>query len=245
MARGFDNASTRYLTMATAVATALRLSVSCWVNTSTTSNREIFSITQAGTNNEAFRLNVQSQKVAAATRTGGLEQKALSASTYSTTDDFHVGATWVATNDRNVFLDGTKSQNTNTRATPTGLDTTTIGAFNGSSIVNPFDGNIWDVAVWDTDLTDAEMVMLAAGESPLRVRPASLVAYWPLIGKHSPEIDIIGGVDMTLTNAPTTQPHGRLFAARGRRLFGIPAAAGGGGATVPIFNHHYRTSRAA
>jgi hypothetical protein len=32
---------------------------------------------------------------------------------------------------------------------------------------------------------------------------------------------------------------------QGYRYISLPAAAGGGGAAVPIFNHHYRTSRAA
>jgi hypothetical protein len=47
--------------------------------------------------------------------------------------------------------------------------------------------------------------MLAAGFSPLFVRPQSLVAYWPLIRDN--DNDIVGGYDMTAYNTPTVAAH--------------------------------------
>ena len=52
---------------------------------------------------------------------------------------------------------------------------------------------------------------MAAGYSPLLIRPQSLVFYAPIIGRTSPEIDVVGGYDMTLYNGPTTVPHPRVI----------------------------------
>ncbi len=54
------------------------------------------------------------------------------------------------------------------------------------------------MAIWNVALTDSEIATLAEGVSPLRVRRDALVYYCP-IGGQSPEIDIIGGVNMTVT----------------------------------------------
>ena len=51
-------------------------------------------------------------------------------------------------------------------------------------------------------LTDAEAAILAAGYSPLFVRPQSIRAYWPLIRGSA---DRVGGFALTEHNAPTVE----------------------------------------
>jgi hypothetical protein len=45
-------------------------------------------------------------------------------------------------------------------------------------------GEVLCVAAWNVALTLSELKMLALGQHPLSVRPASLVAYWPLLGMN-------------------------------------------------------------
>jgi hypothetical protein len=62
-------------------------------------------------------------------------------------------------------------------------------------------GQIAHPAIWNVALTDAEVAMLGAGISPLRVRPQSLVMYLPYLGRNGPEIDIINGRTLAVTGA--------------------------------------------
>lgn len=54
-----------------------------------------------------------------------------------------------------------------------------IGYASGGTAL-PFDGKIADVAMWSVALPDAELVALAKGVSPKRIRPGSLLYHWPL-----------------------------------------------------------------
>ena len=71
------------------------------------------------------------------------------------------------------------------------------------------DGRVAEVGFWKRILTSDERALLAKGGSPLAL-PGSRVAYWPLIGRFSPEIDVVGGFDLTVTGA-TASPHPRIF----------------------------------
>lgn len=68
-------------------------------------------------------------------------------------------------------------------------------------------------AFWDVKLTLAECEILADGYSPLFVQPQSLISYLPLFGNASPEIDIVGGHNGTLTGSPTKSDSPRILRA--------------------------------
>lgn len=115
---------------------------------------------------------------------------------------------------RSAYRDGgNKATNATAKNFPA-VDTTTIGYTN--SFGTYFGGKIAEVAVWDVALTDDEVLTLAKGVSPLAVRSASLVAYWPLWGNYSPEIDLVGGANLTVTGA-TQAAHVGVVMPRGRR----------------------------
>jgi hypothetical protein len=63
-------------------------------------------------------------------------------------------------------------------------------------------GRIAHLAVWDKALTDAEVLTLSNGFSPLGIQRNNLIAYWPLNGQ-GPEPDIIGKKNLTIVGAPT------------------------------------------
>ena len=118
----------------------------------------------------------------------------------------HLSGSWVATNSRIVYLNaGGKGTNANACTNPT-IDSIRIGQ-RPDEYSYSFTGRLAEAAMWNVVLTDTEHYILSRGCSPLMVRPQSLVAYWPLIGRTSPEIDIVGGYDMTLVNAPTVGDH--------------------------------------
>lgn len=56
-------------------------------------------------------------------------------------------------------------------------------------------GLVAEVGIWNVVLTDNEIKTLAAGVSPIRVRPVSLQRYWPIYGDVDPEPDFSGTGD--------------------------------------------------
>lgn len=68
-------------------------------------------------------------------------------------------------------------------------------------------GSAAEVAVYLAALTAEEAAALADGVSPQMVRPSSIVAYLPLLGRTSPEVDLFGAYPATVTNSPAQAAH--------------------------------------
>lgn len=100
----------------------------------------------------------------------------------------HAAATFGSNTNRRAFLNGQGGTvNTTTRSMTTPVNTM-IGGFNiGSNVFGAMGGDLADAAVWNIVLTDAEIVALSKGVSPLNIRPSNLMAYWPIYGISSPE----------------------------------------------------------
>lgn len=98
-----------------------------------------------------------------------------------TTAAWHHVAGYASTRTR-VFLDGVQDGD-KAQSFPIG-DTAANFAIGVRSdgTTGPFDGLIAEVAVWNTQLSDAEIAALAKGVCPLLVRPKNLAAYYPLWG---------------------------------------------------------------
>ena len=67
------------------------------------------------------------------------------------------------------------------------------------------DGRIAEAAIWNVELTDAEVAILGKGFSPPFIRPESLVFYAPLI--RDEDDDRVGGLSLTAYNTPTIASH--------------------------------------
>ncbi len=69
-------------------------------------------------------------------------------------------------------------------------------------------GDVAEVATWSESLTADSLAALAKGMSPLRVRPGVLTAYWPLLGRQSPELNALAGSALTSdTGTPIAARH--------------------------------------
>jgi hypothetical protein len=73
-----------------------------------------------------------------------------------------------------------------------------------------FDGKVAELAVWSVNLSAGEMASLASGLSPLRIRPASLVFYAPMVGSNSPGLNVLG-VALSQTNSAYLTDHPRMY----------------------------------
>ena len=111
---------------------------------------------------------------------------------------------------RSVYIDGGSKATTTTSISVSGEYRISIGRFSDSSPSVYFSGKIAEAAIWNIALSDAEVALLAKAVSPLMVRPEALIFYTPIIGKYSPEIDLIGGLSLTVTGA-TAAPHPRII----------------------------------
>lgn len=139
----------------------------------------------------------------------------------------HAAAVFTSATEYKAFKNGSGTAATVTSRVPAGVDSAQVGGslISTSSVGNPWDGDIAEAAVYNVALTDAEVAMLAAGYSPLMVRPDALVAYWDIVGNNSPETDGVGRYDLTLTGTAKSE-HPRAFRPSAQ-ILRFPSAAGG------------------
>lgn len=74
-----------------------------------------------------------------------------------------------------------------------------MGSFDGTQLFTT--GSIADVAIWSAALSTSDIASLTAAFAADLVRPDKLVAYWPLMGRNSPEIELHKAMDLTVTSA--------------------------------------------
>ena len=87
---------------------------------------------------------------------------------------------------------------------PTGpLNQLFIGANAGAGDFTS--GRLAELGIWNATLSWTEMIAMSKGWSPLHIRPQSLVFYLPLVRDN--DRDLIGGLTVTPTNAPTVANH--------------------------------------
>jgi hypothetical protein len=230
MARDF-NGSTQYLSRTDALLNTHPLTISAWFNCdndalvqtifgigSSSSVTPLILLEALGdTGGDPIRLLVRDDS--------GNLQNAQTSTGYSLTTWHHACGVWAAADDTRAFIDG-GSKGTDTAPTLGTLtvNRTAIAVWDTTGLNNYFNGRIAEVGLWNVALTDDEVAVLAAGYSPLLVRPQSLVAYWPIASRQSPEIDLIGGYNMTLTNSPTIANHPSVLYTEKKAL-------------VPLFSH--------
>jgi hypothetical protein len=148
---------------------------------------------------------------------GGAARGATSTGTLNTSAWNVCGGTLDYANDKvRVFLNGTyesedkvfdESAYAHSEST---RDDDTIGINDADGLQAPCDGNLAEIAFWLTDIGQAGFDTYNAGYSPLLIKPDSLLCYWPLIGRNSPETDLISGLDGTVTGS-TAAAHPRVI----------------------------------
>lgn len=126
---------------------------------------------------------------------------------------------------RAVYLNTTKGTDTTALSGGAAPNETAIGAadFGAGGYTQFWSGDLADVAIWGGALTDSDVASYSAGVSPELIRPDILLAYWPLWGTASPEIELIGKQEMTLTGTAKSD-HPLVKMPRGKKII-LPAAA--------------------
>jgi hypothetical protein len=206
MSRLFDDATPDYMSR-TAVITAAPFTQCGWfrTNDNVDDTQPCFGHEQSGTDN-FFKARFEmtstqfSFRAEQTTPSRALATNSTVAPVVNTWH--HVAAVSTSSTLIAVFLDGGAKDTDTTPATvPDSIDTSTIARLDDGSAQH-LSGNGAHVAIWDVALSDSEIATLATGVSPLRVRRANLIHYWPCNGDQSPEADIIGGASMTITGSP-------------------------------------------
>lgn len=228
MARLFDDASTQYLEIASVIGGTPPFTMACWayfddldaVSTMMAigdvgANADFYTLDMAGVlANDPIRAGVQ----AGVNFSASIISSAISLNTWH-----HVAGVFTSTSSRTAFVDGVNGVENTSFRSPTGLDRTAIGRLPRLTSTNYMSGRIAEAAIWNAQLTGPEITAMSQGYSPLFIRPESLLAYWPIIGRYSPEIDIVGGNGLTVTGA-TAVDHPRIILPSRRNRIFVPTA---------------------
>ena len=211
MARNFVAASSQTLDYAGAVLSAVPITMACWAKpVSATTAYSVMAIHNnaalnwfyAAFSGSGFEAYQYDGSVSGVATVGGA-----SAGVWQ-----HTCAVFASNSKRTAYLNGVAgASDTTVCSTPSGLNKTSLGIVFGSAAY--FNGDMAEAAIWSAELTATEVAALAAGVSPLLVRPGSLVAYWKLYGVNSPEPNLmVGGYNLVL-NGPVQAVHPRVFGA--------------------------------
>lgn len=127
----------------------------------------------------------------------------------SGSDWYHLAGVWQY-GTRSLYVNGAVDA-TNTSNRDMVLGNANCFYIGNTRLNSYFEGKIAECAAYSVSLTAAEIATLAAGFSPLFVRPDKLVGYWPLGGIFTPATsgsDVVGeDGDTTPYNAPTEFDH--------------------------------------
>lgn len=200
------NGSTEWLRTAAAIASVTPLTLACWFWLTDSAAARVIMCIDDGTANERFQMNHNiGGAIAALVANAGTTSQATTVATASSSAWHHGAAVFASATSRSIYLDGGNVQSNATSRTPGALNSTTIGARNGGG--TSFAGYLAEVAIWNAALTAAEAALLGLTRvSPLMIRSANLVAYAPLMGQGSPEIDIVRGNQFALTGTKSGGP---------------------------------------
>jgi hypothetical protein len=208
MGRSFNGSSDKIL--ATTVAASGSWTIACWAQANTTSGTQ--TIVYDG-NDASNGFGIQSADGAAHVRgvvgTAGNVTSTQAASTTAFAHYALVNAAGAQTLYYNGASIGTASL---TPVAPSGGNLS-IGV---GTTTNFFNGQVADVAVWNTNLSLATIQQLAAGYRPVNANSANLQGWWPLGGYQSPEADISGSVNNGVLTG-TAQASMPPFISRGAR----------------------------
>ena len=239
MARNFSAGN--YLhNSAAAPISAYPLSMFCWWRVTNDSGaKDLMAVTNDNSN--LVKMAAGGQHVIAYVVIAGGASYADNVDGYAVSTAWHNSvATFTNATDRKLYLNGgTPATNTTSRAMPGSLGDGLIGASrtDGTFI---FTGDIAEPAIWNAELSAADVAVLNAGYSPLFVKPGNLVHYWPLIGRSSPELNLMADYTMPLVGAPTAAAHPRIIYP-GSRIYMPPATVAPAG--IPTHFMHYAKMR--
>lgn len=224
MARSLSSGNN--LSAAAGVVTAMPLSMACWFNPTSAATAGILMCQDEAVSGDAYTIRKQAAgTLSCQSIAGGAAATATTSTSYTAGAWHHACAVFTSATSRTIYLNGGGVGTNATSKSPAAPTKTNLGFLTGPSVI--YAGDLAVPAIWNAALTAADAAQLFSGASPLLIRPDVLVAYWPLIGRTSPEIDLVGGFAMTVTGTPTAAPHPRIYYPRRRRqMRAVKAVAG-------------------
>lgn len=206
---------------------AYPFTMACWVrSTSATAAQIAMALQDKDTGNNyhqlAIRGDVGGDLVECISR-NTTQVQAQTSSGYTANVWHHIAGVWSASNARAAFIDGGSKGTNTSNVTFASQDSVSVGHAGDSTPGNNIIGQVAEAGIWNVALTDNEIAMLAAGVSPLHVRPSGLVRYWPLLAYAGDAPDYSGhGGTLTAAGTPAEADHAPV-----RSLFGLPAGWAG------------------
>ncbi len=241
MALLFNDGASEYATYAGAVVAAPPLTMACWalsdddaanqcllsIGSSITTDRYVLEAL-GGVGGDPLRAFAEGTAFGGASTSTGFTEGTW----------FHAAAVFSATNARAVYLNGAGKGTDTVDVTVSSPNRTSIGTSYSPGLERYMSGRIAAAAIWSAALSDAEIAALALGLSPHRMRPGSLVDYWPLWGLHSPEISATaGGHAMTLVG-PVAANHPAIAALHYPPSAPDPTSVATAGILRQMMNYH-------
>lgn len=206
MAIEFDG-STDYYYYNGAIRVAEPFTYACWFYlTSAAANSGLVGQGNTSWQHFAEMFGTTGQKVAVRVGDTGGNQTVSTTTTYSLDTWNHACARIVAHNNRYVYLNGGGEGRGTSVVSPTPAKTVIGAIYNGGTITWHATGYIALAAIWHVDLTTTEIAKLAAGISPLAVRPYNLSMYCPMIVPQNPLVDY-RGPSLGEFGTPVAAPH--------------------------------------
>jgi hypothetical protein len=227
MARAFNGTSGK-LFVDSAPKTAVPITLACWFKPRIAlTSTSLFSVTATANDTNEFRLfSNSSGAVTLRVRGGGTVDTTTTALAVDLDRSWHhvcgIGRT---TTDRSVYLDGGNRIDNVTSQSPSGLARLAIGCRSGSTDSAFTAYALEDICVWDTDLTDGEVKLLASGLPPWIIRPGHLVFWAPLLPDATALRDYTAGARHLTDSGGNWPVAGRLVARRQSILARAPASA--------------------
>jgi hypothetical protein len=215
MARSFAVASSQYLENAAAALTDYPVSMACWFQLAAlggAAGKTLMGLSESGgTARCVMQVTVGASPdfltVFSGATGGGATASVVHGTTIAINTWYLAVGVFGSAASRICYLNTIPSAEEMTSVAMTGVNRTNIGARYNTTVGAYYDGIVAEAALWNVALTAADVAQLAARFAPPLVRRSGIVAYWPLIGRNSPENDIKGGFPLTLTNTPTTASH--------------------------------------
>ena len=205
MAFNFTAASSQYLSTASTPVSGSPMTFSALVNPAMSGGQVVMSV---GATAQRNQMQIQGD--------GLLIVAVGSLANGQTTSQFttanvwqHVAGVFSSQTSRRTYLNGAAgTENTTNIGSQNTATDILIGARRNTAIGNYFQGSIAEVGIWNVALTAAEIASLAKGMTCDKVRPDSLVAYFPLVRDL---IDYSGGLAITNNNTATVAVHPRVY----------------------------------
>lgn len=227
MALDFENGSSEYAEATTAVVSGVPCSMAAWIKAESLHSGCVVSVATSGSDNNYLMLFVRNTGAVEFHNRATDSDTGISSATYSAGSWMHVSGSSVSSGDSQCFVNGANKGTAASNNAPSGMNRSSVGRIPRAGSNLYFDGLIAEVGIWDAVLDDAEHAVLAKGVSPLKVRPQSLVAYWPLWGSYTSPVDLVSGISLTKTGTVAADHPRVLYPSRSQRIY-IPGGGGGG-----------------